>query len=470
MGRKPKRNPSVGGQDQARKNIVKVEPAKKTDKKTWPVKQPREIARLRGMRDILPDEYRYWNYVITVAERICQSYGFAKTEIPALEQVNLYERSTGKQTDVVSKEMYAFVDKDNERVALRPEATPSLARSYIEHGMFNLPAQPVRLLWTGSLFRREKPQAGRYRQFTSVDIELFGESSPVADAQVIIIGYLILKELGIASSVQINSIGDAVDRDAYVKKFVEYCKDRKVRATLSVDDKKRLLKNPLRVLDSKDEGTQKALEGAPQIIDNISDEARQHFVKVLEYLDEFDIPYTLNPLLVRGLDYYNRTVFEFYPEGDGAASQGALIAGGRYDGLIELMGGRPTPSLGWGLGVDRIVLKLKEKETPQSAPQFAGANGKPDIFLAQLGDAAKRKAMVFFEELRVKGYRAAQNFVKDNLKTQLEQANKLGVKLTLILGQKEIMDNTILIRDMESGMQEVFDFDKVYEEIDKRLK
>jgi len=429
-----------------------------------PQKQPKEIARLRGMRDILPEEYRYWDYVISAAERVCRAYGFIKTEIPALEQLSLYERSTGKQTDIVSKEMYAFVDKDGDRVALRPEATPSLVRSYIEHGLFNLPSQPVRLLWTGSLFRREKPQAGRYRQFSQVDVEMFGEASPVADAQMIIISHLILKELGIAATVQINSIGDAADRAEYVKKLTEYFKDRKVRVMLSVDDKKRLQKNPLRVLDSKDEGTQKALVDAPQIIDHISDEARQHFVKVLEYLDEFDIPYTLNPFLVRGLDYYNRTVFEFCPEGEDGASQGTLIGGGRYDGLVEFMGGRPTPALGWGLGVDRIVLKLKEKE------KVVPATDAPDIFVAQLGDAAKRKAMVFFEELRVKGYRAAQNFVKDNLKTQLEQANKLGVKLTLILGQKEMMDGTILIRDMESGMQEVFDFKKVYEEIDKRLK
>ena len=461
MGRKPKIN-----QNQPKKNTNNSESFKKADNKIVAQKQPKEITRLRGMRDILPDEYRYGDYVVSVAERICRAYGFAKTEIPALEQVSLYERSTGKQTDVVSKEMYAFVDKDNERVALRPEATPGLVRSYIEHGLFNLPAQPVRLLWTGSLFRREKPQAGRYRQFSQVDVEMFGEASPVADAQLITMGYLILKELGIAAAVQINSIGDAADRDEYAKKLVEYFKDRKVRVLLSVDDKKRLLKNPLRVLDSKDEGTQKALAGAPQMIDHISDEARQHFVKVLEYLDEFDIPYTLNPFLVRGLDYYNRTVFEFCPEGEDGSSQGTLIGGGRYDGLVYFMGGRPTPALGWALGVDRVVLKLKEK-----APQSAGpAMDAPDIFLAQLGDAAKRKAMVFFEELRVKGYRVAQNFVKDNLKTQLEQANKLGVKLTLILGQKEIMDNTILIRDMESGMQEVFDFAKVYEEIDKRLK
>ncbi|PIR95036.1 histidine--tRNA ligase, partial [Candidatus Falkowbacteria bacterium CG10_big_fil_rev_8_21_14_0_10_37_6] len=254
------------------------------------------------------------------------------------------------------------------------------------------------------------------------------------------------------------------DRVDYAKKLAEYFKDRKVRAMLSQDDKKRLLKNPLRVLDSKDEGTQKALSGAPQLIDNISEEARQHFVKVLEYLDEFDIPYVLNPFLVRGLDYYNRTVFEFWPKSDNSASQGALIAGGRYDGLVEFMGGRPTPGLGWAMGVDRVILKIKENEVNLENEE------SHDIFLAQLGDAAKRKAMLFFEELRSNGYKCAQNFVKDNLKVQLEQAHKMGVKLTLIMGQKEIMDNTILIRDMESGMQEVFDFKKVREELDKRLK
>ena len=452
MGRKPKKQMT-----QFNKKVPK------TDDKQFKSKTHKVITRLRGMRDILPDEYKYWNLVLEKAESIIKYYGFQKTEIPILEQLSLFERSTGKQTEVVSKEMFTFVDKDGDKVALRPEATPGLARSYIEHGLFNLPTQPVKLYWIGNLFRREKPQSGRQRQFSQIDLEVYGEANPATDAQLILIGYLILKEAGVDSHIQINSIGDKEDRDEYIKKLLEYFRNRKVRTLLSPEDKKRLQKNPLRILDSKEEGTQKALEGAPQIIDNISDECRDHFMKVLEYLDEFDIPYTLNPSLVRGLDYYNRTVFEFWPEDSETGRQNALGGGGRYDGLVEYMGGRPTPAAGFALGVERIILKMKDNNIPV-------VNEEVDIFIAQLGEAAKRKAMIFFEELRAKGYKASQNFVKDNLKAQLEVANKLGVKLALILGQKEIMDNTILIRDMESGMQEVYSFNKVFEELDKRLK
>ncbi|MFH1325918.1 MAG: histidine--tRNA ligase [Candidatus Falkowbacteria bacterium] len=455
MGRKPKSQSFNRNRAKAKKEI--------NDN----VKKAKTIPRLRGMRDILPDEYRYWEQVINKAEDLFQYYGFQKTEIPVLEQMSLYERSTGKQTDVVSKEMFSFVDKDNDRVALRPEATPGLIRSYIEHGLFSWSLQPIKLLWIGSLFRREKPQAGRHRQFSQIDLEVIGEQSPVADAQLILLGYKFLEELGLKVQVQINSIGDPADREEYVKKLVEYCRDRKVRSKISPDDRKRLVKNPLRILDSKDEGTKEALEEAPQIIDNISDEARNHFIKVLEYLDEFDVNYTLNSTLVRGLDYYNRTVFEFWPEGEKETSQSALGGGGRYDGLVEFMGGRPTPACGFAIGVDRIINKIKENNPENSG---LSKNKKPDIFVAQLGDGAKRKAMAFFEELREKGYKASQNFIKDSLKSQLEMANKLGVKVTLIIGQKELIDDTILIRDMESGMQEVYSFKKVYEELDKRLK
>ncbi|MDP3900078.1 MAG: histidine--tRNA ligase [bacterium] len=470
MGRKPK--------NQSANNAYQKHSKNTQDKNVFHSKV-KMISRLRGMRDILPEEYVRWDEVINQARELFKYYGFLETDIPVLESQSLYEKSTGKQTDVVSKEMFTFIDKDGDKVALRPEATPGVVRSYIEHGMFNRTFQPVKLLWIGNLFRREKPQLGRNRQFSQINVEIFGEASAVADAQLIMLGYQFLKELGVTTQVQVNSIGDSLDREEYVKKLIMYFRDRKIRAKLSVDDKKRLMKNPLRVLDSKDEGTQSALEGAPQLIDNINDEARNHFIKVLEYLDEFDIPYILNPFLVRGLDYYNRTVFEFWPmrgansgqNADSAESveeaisrQSALGGGGRYDGLVEFMGGRPTPACGFALGIDRIINRMKEENVPMSSA------GQPDIFVAQLGEAAKRQAMTFFEELRKKGYKAQQNFVKDSLKAQLEMAHKIGAKLTLIIGQQELVDKTVIIRDMESGMQEVYAFSRVFEEIDKRLK
>ncbi|MFA6551742.1 MAG: histidine--tRNA ligase, partial [Patescibacteria group bacterium] len=294
MGRKPK---------------IKTDRQNRQDEKFRKPNENKTISRLRGMRDILPDEYRYWELAVNKAENIIKYYGFLRTEVPVLENLALYERSTGKQTDIVSKEMYAFIDKDNDRVALRPEATPGLVRSYIEHGMFTLPMQPVKLYFIGNLFRREKPQAGRYRQFSQIDLEMFGEVGPVADAQVILVGYTLLKELQIDAQVQINSIGCPNCRPEYVKKLAEYYKQRQVRHKLCEDCKKRLLKNPLRLLDCKEESCASAKEGAPQLVDHLCDECRDHFVKVLEYLDELNVVYTLNPYLVRGLDYYNRTVF-----------------------------------------------------------------------------------------------------------------------------------------------------------------
>ena len=457
MGRRPK-------------NQTKTKEAAKGEK------QIKLIPRLRGMRDILPEEYRYWELIVSKAENIIKYYGFNKTEIPVLENLSLYERSTGKQTDVVSKEMYTFIDKDEDKVAIRPEATPGLVRSYIEHGMFNLPIQPVKIYWIGSLLRREKPQAGRYRQFSQIDLEVFGEDNPVVDAQLIVIAANLFKELQLNVEVQINSIGCRECRPNYIKKLVEYYKQRRTKSKLCEDCKKRLLKNPLRLLDCKEDGCEELKSEAPQLVDHLCDACRDHFVKVLEYLDELNVPYSLNPHLVRGLDYYNRTVFEFWPEESQGSQikseqeqnsqtrQGALGGGGRYDSLVEYMGGRPTPACGFGLGIERILLKIKDNNL------LIAEQNKPDIFIAQLGDAAKRKAMVFYEELRRRGYKAAQNFVKDNLRAQLELANKLGVKATLILGQKEMVDGTILIRDMESGMQEVYDFKKVFEELDKRLK
>lgn len=433
----------------------------------------KRISRLRGFKDILFDEYKYWDVVGKKAADLATVYGYRRLETPVLESLDLYERSTGKQTDIVTKEMYSFVDKNNEKVALRPEATPGLVRAYIEHGMFNLP-QPVKMFWMGQLFRHEKPQAGRWRQFSQFDLEMFGEPSPIADAQLITIAYNFFKELQIDVQIQVNSIGCPHCRVEYINKLTEFYKERGRRSKLCEDCKKRLVKNPLRLLDCKEEKCIEALEEAPQIVDFLCESCRDHFIKVLEYLDEVDVSYNLAPLLVRGLDYYNRTVFEIWPiasggededkdnEGD-AKRQIALGGGGRYDYLVEQMGGRATPACGFGIGLERVVNKIKELNIPL----------QPDtdnfIFVAQLGDQARRKAMGLFEELRRIGFKVRQAFTKDNLKSQLEEANRLGVKYCLIIGQKEMIDGTILIRDMESGIQEVVDAKKINVELEKRL-
>lgn len=441
-------------------------PAKKTAKEkerdAQPQRKYKSYAKLRGMRDVLFDEYKYWDLVINKAVDLSRTYGFKRIETPAIESLEIYERSTGESSDIVSKEMYSFVDKSGEKVALRPEATPGLVRAYVEHGMFNLP-QPVKMFLIGPFFRHDKPQAGRYRQFSQFNLEMFGEPSPVADAQVMLIAYNFFKELQVPVQIQVNSIGCKDDRKTYISKLVDFYKERGRKSKLCQDCKKRLVKNPLRLLDCKEEKCMAMLTEVPQIVDSLCDDCRNHFIKVLEYLDELDIPYNLNPLLVRGLDYYNRTVFEIWPFGEDQARQASLGGGGRYDDLVEQMGGRPTPACGFGLGIERTISKVKEANIPLKN------HNENCVFIAQLGELSRRKAFLLFEELRRSGIKVRQMFTKDSLKAQLEEANKLGAKFSLILGQKEIIDGTVLIRDMESGIQEVVDYKKIRAELEKRL-
>jgi len=348
-------------------------------------------------------------------------------------------------------------------VALRPEITPSLVRAYIENGMLNMP-HPVKMYSCGPIFRHEKPQAGRYRQAHQFDMEIFGEASPVADFLLMLIAYNLFSELQIDIELQVNNIGCKQCRGEYIKKLTAYYKERGNRSRLCNDCKRRLEKNPLRLLDCKEPGCIALKDGAPPIVDFLCDDCKKKFTRVLEYLDEMNIPYNLNLSLVRGLDYYTGTVFEITAKEEGdKAGQMALGGGGRYDTLVEFFGGRPTPTCGFAIGIERTVAKIKTAGIPLEK------DNKNIIFIAQLGDTARRRAMGLFEELRKSGLNVKQAFTRDSLKDQLEEANALGVKLTLILGQKEMNDKTILIRDMESGNQEVVDYKKVKTEIEKRI-
>lgn len=443
--------------------MKKVFEKKKVEKEEFKAKKgTKSFSRLRGMRDILFDEYRYWDLLIKKANDLSRAYGFKRLETPILEKLEMYERSSGKTSDIVTKEMYSFVDKSGDKVALRPEITPGLVRAYVEHGMFNMP-QPIKMFTIGAAFRHDKPQAGRYRQFHQLDVEMFGEAGPVADAQLILYAYNFFKELQLEISIQINSIGCKDCRKVYLDKLVKYYKDRSRSPKLCVDCKKRILKNPLRLLDCKEEACVTMRSEAPQMVDSLDEGCREHFVKVLEYLDELGVNYNLDPFLVRGLDYYNRTVFEVVLEEGGEGRQMALGGGGRYDDLVEYMGGRPTAACGFGLGIERTILAIKEKNIPLKQEEST------DVFIAQLGEASKRKAMTIFEDLRRAGISVGQLFAKDSLKHQLEEANRLGVRFSLILGQKELADGTIMIRDMESGVQEVVDLTKTRQEVEKRL-
>jgi len=447
------------------KKVVVVKKEKKVVKKSEDKKIT--YSTLRGMRHSLPQDGEIWQNVYEVVKNVATSYGFSYVETPILEQSNLFIRSIGKGTDVVDKEMYVFEDKDGAKVCLRPEMTAALSRSYIENGMQTLP-QPVKMWYHGQMFRHDRPQAGRFRQFYQSGCETIGNSDPIVDAELISAAYNTLRDLGINSVVHINSIGTLQDRENYIVELVGYLRSK--RSYLSEESKARINKNPLRILDSKDEQDIAVIEDAPQIIDWLSPDSKKFFTRVLEYLDETEIPYVLNAKLVRGLDYYSNTVFEIFSEEEGFTNL-ALGGGGRYDGLIEQLGGQSTPAAGFALGLDRVVMILKQKKDKAEKEGVKKEEIKKNkIFFAQLGEQANKKSLFILEVLRREGLFVYHNFSKSSLKVQMEIANKIGATHTLILGQKEVQDGSILVRNMDSGIQEVVDQKKIASFVRKLLQ
>jgi histidyl-tRNA synthetase len=381
-----------------------------------------------------------------------------------VEEAELFSKGVGMSTDIVEKQMYVLRTRGGDYLALRPEFTAGVSRAYIEHGMFNLP-QPLKFYSFGPLFRSERPQAGRYRQFHQFNLEVFGEQNSVMDAQLIQIFYNILTELKFKNLViEINSIGDSQCRPYYKKLLSNYLKSRE--SSLCADCRRRIKQNPLRVLDCKEEKCQPVKAQAPQIVDHLCEPCKSHFKEVLEFLDELDLPYRLNPYLVRGLDYYTKTVFEIFEETEEGEKMGSLVGGGRYDGLVRLLGGKDTPACGAAAGVERIVETLKARSKKESSLQQQGRG----VFLAQLGGFAKRKSLKLFEELRKAKIPVAESFGRDSLKTQLRIADKYQVPYTLIIGQKEALEDSVLIRDMKTGKQDSVKLDRAVAEIKKRLK
>lgn len=424
-------------------------------------KEKRPFQLVKGMKDISPEDQRYWHYIRNLLKRLARQYNYKRIDTPMVESTKLFKRSVGDYTDIVEKEMYSFIDQGDQNLSLRPEITAGVVRAYIEHGMINLP-QPVKLYYIGPCFRYDKPQSGRQRQFWQIGFEAIGEGAAAVDAQIINLGYKFFHELNLSAVVQINSLGCPECRPHYHEVLLEYLKGK--RAQLCEDCKRRMNKNPLRVLDCKEESCQELVTEAPQQVDYLCDQCRDHFVEVLEYLDELDIVYNLNPNIVRGLDYYTRTTFEYTLPDKEQTRQSVLGGGGRYDGLVEELGGRSTPAVGLAIGIERTIKKLRllDIKIPEG--------DKYDIFVAQLGKEARKKCLSLYEKLLSSDISVVENFAKGGIKPQLELANQLGVKYALILGQREIVDGTILIRDMEGGIQEVVDFNKVIPEIRKRLK
>ena len=473
----------------AKPKVTKLAPTGDKPKATKSKGSKKKVQLLRGMRDILPQEQMYWDYVRGALDQVSRAYGYSRIDVPVVEELQLFKRTIGEGTDVVDKEMYEFETKGEDQVALRPEFTAGIARAFIEHGMMNQP-QPVKLWTDGALFRYDRPQAGRYRQFHQGNWEIIGSPQAALDAELIAMGYNFLSDVGLPVTVLINSLGTPDTRKQYVNALKDYLKPH--RKQLDETSQERFNKNPLRILDSKDERTQEILEGAPQIVDFLDDESREHFMSVLEYLDESGIPYRLESRLVRGLDYYSHTAFEFVltpPEvvageaTEDAAAEGvsaevetkvasessvagiALGGGGRYNYLVEQLGGPAgTPAVGMAIGLERVILAIRELKV-EIAPEPTA-----DVFLAQIGETARKRALKLFEELRKAGIAVMSNISKNRLSDQLSLASKASAKYTLILGQKEMIDNTIIIRDMAAGSQETIDQEKLVATLQKALK
>lgn len=406
----------------------------------------------RGTNDILPEDWPYWRHVMATVERMASLYGFERIDVPIFEATDLFERGMGEGAGVmVDKEMYTFADKGGVSLTLRPEFTAGLMRAYLEHGMKVRP-MPVKLYAIGPTFRQERPQAGRYRQFTQWNVEVVGEIDPAVDFEVMSIASDLFSELGFRGlSLQINSIGCLREgcRPAHLSALVEYFSTYRDR--LNEVDRHRLEVNPLRLLDSKEKAAQPLLDGAPRSTDYLCDECREHFQTLLSYLDAAGLAYSVNPRLVRGIDYYTKTVFEVWAEGIGA--QAAVCAGGRYDGLIEVLGGPPTPGIGFGSGIERLILTLKAQGV--IPPLLSG----PEVQVSytgkeEAGQRAKQAAVTLARELRQAGVGALLPFGDRSLKSQLKLADKAGIAYVVIIGEGELESGQLTVRTLADGTQQ----------------
>jgi histidyl-tRNA synthetase len=397
----------------------------------------------RGTSDILPEDQAYWRFILEKADLITQLYGFKRIDTPVFEDTGLFTRGVGEETDIVQKEMYTFEDRGGNKITLRPEGTAPICRAYLEHGMQNL-SQPVKLYSTPSCFRYERPQAGRYRQFNQLGCEAIGESDPALDAEVIDMAWEFFTSVGLKQlHLIINSIGCKVCRPAYLAKLKEFYSGQ--TENLCGDCRNRLERNTLRLLDCKVTSCQQIALSAPKSFDNLCPECATHFEQLKKYLTLLKLPFEINPCLVRGLDYYTKTVFEIQPEVEG--SQSTIGGGGRYDNLIEELGGKPTPALGFATGLERIVANLKKQNI--SIPPLPN----PTVFIAFMGETAKEVAFKLTGDLRKSGISVIQACGSKSLKAQLRQANTLGVRYTAIIGDDEIKAGVVQLRDMTSSQQ-----------------
>ncbi|MEN8807827.1 MAG: histidine--tRNA ligase [Desulfobacterales bacterium] len=398
-----------------------------------------KVKALNGFKDILPDDVLIWRRVEETARKVLERFHFAEIRLPVLEKTELFARSIGSDTDIVEKEMYTFVDK---QITMRPEATASLMRAYIEHNMHGL--RPVQRLFTiGPMFRHERPQKGRLRQFHQLDVEVLGSASPRLDAELMSLGESLFSELGVSTSLEINSLGCPDCRPGYRQILLSFINERIDQ--LCEDCRRRSVNNPLRVLDCKKPGCRKQVEDAPSVIEHLCENCSTHFTEVRKNLDLLGVEYLVNKFMVRGLDYYVRTTFEFITDQLGA--QSAVCAGGRYDGLIEMLGGPKVPGIGFAMGIERLVLLLKQRDGLEEKME------ELDLFIAGLGDEASDFSFKLMHELRERGYRADMDLDSKSLKSQMKQADKAGARFVVIIGSQELENKQAPLRNMKTGEQ-----------------
>ena len=411
---------------------------------------------IKGTHDILPEDSYKWRHLESIVHQVCAQFGYQEIRTPIFEQNKLFSRSVGEESDIVTKEMYSWEDKENSFLTLRPELTAPVARAYNQHNLGNL--SPIhRFYYIGPLFRRERPQKGRQRQFHQFGIEAFGSNFAEQDAEIIALAWHLLAHFRLTNKIdlQVNSIGTSECRAGYrdaLKQFLKPHFDE-----LSEISKRRFNTNPLRILDSKNKKEQTILKNGPRISDYYTKDDKEHFNEVKTYLKAMNIPFTINPRLVRGLDYYTKTVFEITSNELG--SQDALLGGGRYDSLVETLGGKPTPGIGFAAGIERILLLINEENFKEHKPV-------PDIYLICLEKKGIPASLNIAKTLRLKGLNIVSDPIRRSMKAQMRDANKLRARYVLILGESELKDNTIIFKNLESGKQESIKQEKIVKYFD----
>lgn len=410
----------------------------------------KSIQAIRGMNDLLPDTVVYWQRIEDVARRVLSAYGYREIRLPQLEKTELFKRSIGEVTDIVEKEMYTFEDRNGDSLTLRPEGTAGCVRAAIENGMLH--NQIHRLWYAGPMFRHERPQKGRYRQFYQIGVETFGLPGPDIDAEIIIMTARLWRELGLENlTLEINSLGTVETRNSHRKELTTYLNDHIDQ--LDDDSRRRLQHNPLRILDSKNPDVQKVVAGAPSLIDHLNAESKEHFQQLQTHLEDAGVAYRVNSCLVRGLDYYSRTVFEWVTNELGA--QGTVCAGGRYDGLVEQLGGKPVPAAGFALGMERLVELVKQQLQTDLVETL-------DAYLVLVGDRAKHEGVMLAESLRDNGLRVIMHCGDGSLKSQMKKADKSGARCAVIVGDDELTDGKASVKYLrETGEQVQISFDEL---------